>query len=338
MLKLEGIAHAFSNAPVLQDINLEVESGEIFCLLGPSGCGKTTLLRTVAGLIVPDDGNIWFDGQALRALPVHERDFGFMFQDFALFPHLNVADNVGFGLKMRGDKTKNSRVRDVLRIVDLQDFAHRDLVGLSGGEKQRVALARSLAPQPRLLMLDEPLGSLDAALRNQLAIDLRRIIKSVGLTALYVTHDQQEAFALADRLAVMNAGRLEQIDTPEAIYQRPVTEFVARFLGLNNIAPVLHYAEGQTITALGDFPGLHPATKILLHPMGLRLVDSHISMPTFSGRVVQRIFMGDVYRLSVLHESGVRLDFKVPAVTPDLPAIDALVQVSIDPAMIVPLA
>ena len=240
MLVLDGISISFGVNRVLEDLSLHVQQGEIMCLLGPSGCGKTTLLRVVAGLEHAGAGDVRVDGQSILNVPVHQRGFGLMFQDFALFPHLNVAENIAFGLKMQGTppNERETRIQDVLEMVGLGDFQQRDVSQLSGGERQRVALARSLAPNPRLLMLDEPLGSIDAALRERLILDLRSIIKQVGLTAIYVTHDQAEAFAVADRIAVMNNGRIEQIDSPQVLYHNPQTIFTARFLGLHNILTV----------------------------------------------------------------------------------------------------
>ena len=208
MLRIKGLSHAYGDIVSLRDVSLEVDEGEILCLLGPSGCGKTTLLRIIAGLETEYDGVISFDDKDIRPVPVHKRGFGLMFQDFALFPHLSVAGNIAYGLKRLGLRREEigEKVGSLLQRVGLEDLEERDVASLSGGQKQRVALARSLAPNPRLLMLDEPLGSLDAQLRDQLALELRRIIKEAGLSAIYVTHDHREAYAVADRIAVMNIG------------------------------------------------------------------------------------------------------------------------------------
>jgi ABC-type Fe3+/spermidine/putrescine transport system ATPase subunit len=237
LLQVSHLSKIFDGKSTLNDVSFEVEAGEIICLLGPSGCGKTTLLRLIAGLETADSGTITFDGQDVQHIPVHQRHFGLMFQDFALFPHKNVWDNVIFGLRMQNlpDKQIQQLGRDALELVGLSGFEQRDVHQLSGGERQRVALARSLAPQPKLLMLDEPLGALDRQLREELMIELRRILQAAHLTSIYVTHDQSEAFAVADRVAVLNAGRLEQIDTPQGLYAQPASEFVARFLGMPNV-------------------------------------------------------------------------------------------------------
>ncbi len=236
LLQVQHLQKSFT-APVLDDVSFDVSAGEIVCLLGPSGCGKTTLLRIIAGLETADAGTVTFQGRDLRAVPVHQRGFGFMFQDFALFPHKNVWDNVIFGLRMQHQALDQIRRQGqhALELVGLSGFEQRDVNLLSGGEKQRVALARSLAPQPQLLMLDEPLGSLDRQLREELMIEVRGILKAAHLTSIYVTHDQAEAFAVADRVVIMNAGHIEQIGTPTEVYARPASEFVARFLGLPNL-------------------------------------------------------------------------------------------------------
>jgi ABC-type Fe3+/spermidine/putrescine transport system ATPase subunit len=237
LLQVSHLSKTFDAKLILDDVSLGIDASEIVCLLGPSGCGKTTLLRIIAGLESVDSGTITFDGRDVQSVPVHQRNFGLMFQDFALFPHKNVWDNVIFGLRMQdlpADQIQQLG-REALDMVGLIGFEKRDVHQLSGGERQRVALARSLAPKPKLLMLDEPLGALDRQLREELMIELRRILKAAHLTSIYVTHDQAEAFAVADRVAIMNAGRVEQIDTPQAIYQHPATEFVARFLGMPNL-------------------------------------------------------------------------------------------------------
>jgi ABC-type Fe3+/spermidine/putrescine transport system ATPase subunit len=258
MALLEVIRVSKSFAPdtaAVRNVSIAVEEGEILCLLGPSGCGKTTLLRTVAGLEIPDRGEILFDGRNLAGVKPHERGFGMMFQDFALFPHKNVRDNVAFGLRMHGLPAPEitSRVAQMLSLVDMAGFEERAIAGLSGGEQQRVALARALAPGPRLLMLDEPLGALDRALRERLMLDVRAILKRIGMTAIYVTHDQTEAFAVSDRLAVMNAGQIEQVGSPQAVYARPATPFVAQFLGFRNLLPGRVREGGIVETDVGLF-------------------------------------------------------------------------------------
>jgi ABC-type Fe3+/spermidine/putrescine transport system ATPase subunit len=333
MLSIRGITKTFEHNPVLRGLDLDVADGELLCLLGPSGCGKTTLMRIVAGLETADTGDVRLDGASILDIPVHRRDFGLMFQDFALFPHLNVAQNVAFGLKMRklpADEQQR-RVREVLELVGLSGFERRDVAQLSGGERQRVALARSLAPRPRLLMLDEPLGSLDAALRERLVIDLRDVIKRIGLTALYVTHDQREAFAIADRIALMNAGRFEQIASPQTLYRQPRTVFAAQFLGLNNIIPIQSRQNGQALTPLGTFPLSDQADALLLHPDGIKVADG------LAGIVEEAIFQGDSHRVTLRFEDGLLLTFKLPARGSTLPRPGDTLSIRIDPACVIPL-
>lgn len=340
MLVVRNISITFDGQTVLDNVSLEARQGEILCMLGPSGCGKTTLLRIIAGLERPDSGDIWCDGQSITTTPVHTRGFGLMFQDFALFPHMTVAQNVAFGLRMRGRPDVQGRIQEVLKLVGLSGFENRDVARLSGGERQRVALARSLAPEPRLLMLDEPLGSLDATLRSKLVLELRWIIKEAGLTAIYVTHDQEEAFAIADRVAIMNAGTIEQVDVPEVIYHRPVTVFAARFLGLNNIVPVLN-ADGRLLkTPVGIYESDSHAPYLLLHPAGVKLAEMRTDSvrTSISGIVSERIFQGDSYRLVVTHDSQTSITLTVPSYAAHVPETGNRIELIIDPGAVVPLA
>lgn len=238
-LQFIGISKLYDGAPLLHDISFDVAAGELLCLLGPSGTGKTTLLRIIAGLEEADAGRVLLEGKDMKNVPPHERGFGMMFQDLALFPHRSVFENVAFGLRMKNasEPEIKTRVNETLELVglDAARFARRDVNHLSGGEQQRVALARTLAPRPRLVMFDEPLGALDRILREDLVNELRHLLKRLHMTALYVTHDQDEAFAIADRLALLNEGRIQQIGTPLELYQHPANAFVARFMGLTNL-------------------------------------------------------------------------------------------------------
>ncbi len=278
LLEVTHITKSYPGLPVLHDVSLTADEGEIVCLLGPSGCGKSTLLRIVAGLEAPDAGRVTFAGVDLAATPAHRRGFGLMFQDYALFPHRDVAANVAFGLRMQGRPPVEiaARVREMLALVNLAGYERRRVVELSGGEQQRVALARSLAPRPRLLMLDEPLGALDRSLREQLMNELRVILKGVGVTALYVTHDQEEAFAVADRVLIMRAqpeaslgGWIEQEGTPSEVYRRPATPYVARFLGFRNLLEGRVLGEPGGTRRNSEDSSLSPRTPAPLLPCPL---------------------------------------------------------------------
>ena len=255
-LTVAGVSVGFDGTPVLDGVDLAVAPGEVVVLLGPSGCGKTTLLRAVAGLEPTLAGTISWDGIDLAGVPPHERGFGLMFQDHALFPHRDVAGNVGFGLRMAGmpEAHRDERVGRVLDLVGLSGFGPRSVATLSGGEAQRVALARSLAPGPRLLMLDEPLGSLDRALRDRLVDELGILLRRLGQAAIHVTHDHDEAFTLADRIAVMAEGRIARIGTPAAVWSDPRTVAVARSVGHRNLVSL--GADGScALGRLGSGPG-----------------------------------------------------------------------------------
>jgi ABC-type Fe3+/spermidine/putrescine transport system ATPase subunit len=341
VLKVSHIFKAYPDLPVLHDVSFDVPQGEIMCLLGPSGAGKSTLLRIVAGLERQDAGRVSFDGQDLAHLPVHERRFGLMFQDFALFPHKDVFGNVAFGLRMEGRPAAeiNRRVDDALALVRLAGYERRRVTELSGGEQQRVALARSLAPDPRLLMLDEPLGSLDRTLREQLMNELPSILKEVGLTALYVTHDQGEAFAIADRVLIMRprldlgqGGHIEQAGTPQEVYRQPATRFVAEFLGFHNLVTGCVRSSATVVTVetpigrlIAGAAGLPCApgdqVTVLIRPEGAGVrpaaagVCAAGSMEDnlLPGRLVARSFRGSFYLVQTVHAGGVQMTWEIPA-------------------------
>lgn len=255
-LEISEISKSFSDGYAVQSVSLTAERGEIVGLLGPSGCGKTTLLRLVAGLEQPDSGSISFDGVPLDGLPPRERGFGLMFQDLALFPHMDVVGNVSFGMRMQKLPKEDIRVRvdELLGLVDLTGYGHRKMHELSGGERQRVALARSLAPEPKLLMFDEPFGSLDRGLRESLQIEVRAILKKIGVTSVYVTHDRDEAFAMADSIVVMDKGSVVQAGTAQELFRSPKSELVARSLGLKNVMMGTLEASGEVLTPIGKLP------------------------------------------------------------------------------------
>jgi ABC-type Fe3+/spermidine/putrescine transport system ATPase subunit len=248
MLEVRDIYKTYENQPLLNGVSFSVSPGETVCLLGASGSGKSTLLRIIAGLERPESGQILWDGQDLASTPPHLRDFGVVFQDYALFPHLTVEENVAFGLKMRNlpEKEVRSRTVESLDMVDLAGFEHRGVTDLSGGEQQRVALARALAPRPRLLMFDEPLGALDRTLKDQVLGELRSILHLTRVPAIYVTHDQEEAFTLADRILLLHGGRIVQAGAPAELWRAPASAWVAGFLEMGNIV------QGTVVSRDGD--------------------------------------------------------------------------------------
>ena len=351
-LSARGISKAYPGLPVLKEASFDVAPGEIICLLGPSGCGKTTLLRIVAGLEAPDTGTVTFEGRNLADIPAHRRGFGFMFQDYALFPHMDVAGNVAFGLRMAGLPAAeiSRRVGEMLRLVALDGYENRRVVELSGGEQQRVALARSLAPRPRLLLLDEPLGALDRALREQLMNELRAILKRVGVTALYVTHDQEEAFAVADRVLIMRArpeqgegGWIEQEGAPAEVYRHPQTEYVARFLGFHNLLPATVLADGpghRVATPVGELFARDgdagwtagAAATALIRPEAARVCAAGCQGENVvAATLLSSSFRGSYFLVRVAHAGGTVLTCEVPASDPDLPAVGEALALRLDP-------
>ena len=314
MLRVEALEVRYGDTVALDGIDLVVEDGEVVSVLGPSGSGKSTLLRAVAGLEPPVHGRVAWDGDDLTGVPPHRRQLGLMFQDHTLFPHRDVLGNVAFGLRMHGVPSAQAAARagELLTLVGLAGYEHRRVAELSGGEQQRVALARAIAPAPRLLMLDEPLGSLDRALRERLMVELRDLFTRLGLTSLYVTHDHDEAFALADRVAVMHDGRIEQLGSPVEVWEHPANEFVAGFLGYN------------VTDALGG-------GRVAVRPDSLR-VDPE---GPIAGVVTARTFRRDHFLLEVKVADGPSLEV---AVTGDrIPATGDPVRLAADPAAIVPL-
>ncbi len=319
MLAVEHISKSFGDTAALHDLTLSVAAGEIVAILGPSGCGKSTLLQVIAGLLTPDRGDIRWEGNSQLQVPTHRRGFGLMFQDYALFPHRNVFENIAFGLRMMGLSRPEiqRRVSELLQQVGLPGLETRDVNTLSGGEQQRVALARALAPKSRLLMLDEPIGSLDRTLRDRLLVELRAVLQREGLTVLYVTHDQQEAFAIADRIVVLRAGHVAQIGTPQQIYRQPASKFVARFLGMNNILIgqletcnselCLHLPFGSF--PIGDSLALATGAEevcVLLPPASAELASEGDG---FVATVTSHTFRGSVSEVSVQPASGLPLQF-----------------------------
>jgi iron(III) transport system ATP-binding protein len=270
-LSLRNISKRYGDQRAVADLSLDIERREFFGLLGPSGCGKTTTLRLLAGLETPDEGRIEFDGRDITALSPERRGFGMVFQNYALFPHLNVFENVAFGLRARKRSKPEiaERVRDALALVQLPGFERRPVTELSGGQQQRVAIARAISIEPALLLFDEPLSNLDVALREETRGELRDLVTKLGLTAVYVTHDQEEAFALCDRISVMSEGRILQTGAPRELYERPALTTVARFLGRNNL--ILARRLSSSDEPVGKFKTIDGEHTLLVPTAGERL-------------------------------------------------------------------
>jgi putative spermidine/putrescine transport system ATP-binding protein len=300
-IRLEGCRKTFDNGTVaLHSLDLEIHPGETLAILGPSGCGKTTTLRLIAGLEQPDSGRVLFGEQDVTTLPIERRDVGMVFQNYALFPNLDVAGNITYGLKIRGvpKAERSTRCAELLELVGLQAHGRRAVHELSGGQRQRVALARALAPRPRVLLLDEPLAALDAQLRERLRSELDQLLRHLGITAVFVTHDQGEAMALGHRILVMEQGRAAQLASPQAIYQQPANAFVAGFIGHLNAFPVLgRSAFGLTVQG-GDLPWNAASVPDTLYcrPEHLRIAQGSGSL---RGRLLAQFFQGAHSRLLV---------------------------------------
>lgn len=318
-LELQNLTRRFGHSLALDGASLEVLPGEIVALLGPSGCGKTTTLRIIAGFETADAGSVSLAGRDLMRLPPHSRDIGLVFQDYALFPHMNVEDNIAYGLRRRGmaKAERSQRVDEMLGLVRLQGYAKRRPSQLSGGQQQRVALARALAIAPRLLLLDEPLSNLDAKLRETLQSELRQILSTVATTTLIVTHDQEEAMALADRIAIMKNGRVLQIGAPREVYDDPADRFVGEFLGQSLWLD--GYIDGQTfVTSSGTrLPCIPPSRRAaaygaLIRPECLRLGPAAAAGANLPGRLVGRRFHRHAVLAELLIEERARVLLEVP--------------------------
>ena len=337
LLEVSNLNKAYPDGWTLSDVTFEVEEGEILYLLGPSGSGKTTLLRLIAGLESPGSGSVSVNGNDVTRMPPHRRGFGLMFQEYALFPHKDVFGNVAFGLRM-ADWPRNeleARVEEMLDLVGLSGLEHRDVSQLSGGERQRVALARSLAPQPRLLMLDEPLGALDRTLRERLMEELPAILKGVGVTTIAVTHDQEEAFAVADRVAVMRAGRLVQRGTPEDVYRCPASAWVARFFGLTNLFPAQVVGPAEVESPFGKLQVEEDEewkegakATLLVRPEAAQMDEATVNR--VEGEVIERIFHGSYYQIELALSGDVTLALEWPMGSP-APEKGASVTLTLDP-------
>ena len=312
MIRLNDIVVKFGDFTALHNINVHVKEGEFFTFLGPSGCGKTTTLRTLTGFIEPVEGSVLANGKDITHVPIEERNIGIVFQSYALFPHLSVYDNVAFGLRTRKmDKDLiDKKVREILEVCGLTELADRFPKQMSGGQRQRVALARALVIEPKLLLLDEPLSNLDAKLRLSMRVEIKRLQKRLGITTLFVTHDQEECFSISDKVAVMNGGVIEQFDTPENIYKRPATEFVARFIGFENFLELAKKQDGvytapdgsEFLTSMDldceKFAGT-------IRPDDICLADDVQTENVLSGKIGVRTFLGKSYQYEVETSAGV---------------------------------
>jgi putative spermidine/putrescine transport system ATP-binding protein len=319
-VRLEELRRSYGDVHALDGLSLTIAPGRMLALLGPSGCGKTTALRALAGLEEVDSGRVVVGGRDLTWVPASRRDMGMVFQAYSLFPHLTALENVAFGLRMRrvGTAERRRRAGEALELVGLSPLAYRYAGEMSGGQQQRVALARALAIRPSVLLLDEPLSALDARVRTQLREEIRRIQLEVGTTAVFVTHDQEEALAIADQVGVMNAGRLEQLAAPQEVYDRPVTPFVAEFVGLTSRVPAT-IRDGRASTAGGDLPLLPGSieggsVEVLVRPEAV-LVSGDETSSGAPGRVVHTSFLGALARVTLATNAGELLA--------QLPAVDA---------------
>lgn len=299
------------NKNILKGLNLDVEKGELISLLGPSGCGKTTTLRVVGGFVEAGKGKFLLNGEDLTSTPVHKRNFGFVFQSYALFPHLNVYDNVAFGLKLRKWKQAEieEKVKNILAICDLTEFTRRFPREMSGGQRQRVALARALVIEPELLLLDEPLSNLDAKLRISMRVEIKRLQKQLGITTLFVTHDQEECFSISDKVAVMNHGVIEQYDTPETIYSRPRTEFVARFIGFENFLTLSKTGDKQYKADTGMPFFVESERKFnqcigAIRPEDIEIAEESRTTNILEGIIGVSTFLGKSYQYEVASPLG----------------------------------
>lgn len=332
IISLQNIAVSFDGEPVLKDFNLSIRDGEFVTLLGPSGCGKTTTLRIIGGFVRPDSGDVFFNGVKINELPPHKREVNTIFQKYALFPHLNVYDNVAFGMRVHGKKESQvkSTVHEMLNMVNLNGFAHRNVNLLSGGQQQRVAIARALANEPKVLLLDEPLGALDLKLRKDMQVELKKIQQKTGITFVFVTHDQEEALSMSDTVVVMDKGIIQQIGTPQDIYNEPKNAFVADFIGESNILDGIMHADFQAEFAGHQFrcvdKGFQPdePVDVVIRPEDIDVVqpdESHLS-----GTVVSVNFRGVHYEIIV----DVR-GFKWMIQSTDFQTVGARIGLSIQP-------
>jgi spermidine/putrescine transport system ATP-binding protein len=317
-VRLDDVTKHFDGVIAVDGLTLEIPTGSFFALLGPSGCGKTTTLRMIGGFEEPDTGTIYLGEQPVTGLPPHKRDVNTVFQSYALFPHLTIFENVAFGLRRKGVKGAqlNGRVGEILEMVDLAGMERRKPRQLSGGQQQRVALARALVNNPQVLLLDEPLGALDLKLRKQMQLTLKQIQHEIGITFVHVTHDQEEAMTMADAIAVMNHGRIEQLGPPEELYERPRTSFVARFLGASNLLPgtveddrAVRLESGGAVQVGSALPPRGSRVAVGIRPEKLRPGPAQHEANTLAGTVTERSYVGVATQYLVETPDGVVMVF-----------------------------
>ena len=343
-LVLRGLAKNYRDVPVVRGVDLAAASGEFIALLGPSGCGKTTVLRMIAGLIEPSGGQVLIGGHDVTPLPAHKRKLGLVFQSYALFPHLSVFDNVAFGLRRQGVRGEalRKRVDEALALVRLTPLAERLPRQLSGGQQQRVALARSVAPRPNILLLDEPLSNLDAALRDEMQFEIKRLQRALGITSLFVTHDQAEALSMSDLVCVLDQGVVQQIGVPDEIYRKPANAFVAGFIGRSNRlrgridaydggGTRVRVAGGATLVSAQRRDPIGADVEIIIRRQAVR-VTADASSAGLAGTIVMRSFSGERIERVVRLEGGAELIAECDiGAHQDDPPVGAAVRVSIDP-------
>ena len=305
IIKLKNISISFDDEQIIDNMNLYIRDKEFITFLGPSGCGKTTTLRIIAGFLQPDSGEVIFDGKVINDVPPHQRQLNTIFQRYALFPHLNVYENIAFGLRLqkKSDKEIKETVTEMLALVNLKGFERRNISSLSGGQQQRVAIARALAVKPKILLLDEPLGALDLKLRKDMQVELKNIQKRLGITFIYVTHDQEEALSMSDTIVVMNGGKIQQIGTPLDIYNEPKNAFVADFIGESNIIEGVMRADfwvemaGNKFKCLDKGFGVDEEVDVVVRPEDVDIVKAEDGM--ISGKVTSITFKGVHYEIIV---------------------------------------
>jgi len=346
-IRLDAVVRTFGSVRAVDEISVTIAAGEFFTVLGPSGCGKTTLLRMIAGFADVERGSIWFGKQRIDQLPAHRRNIGMVFQSYAVFPNLTVEQNVAYGLKARkvGRQETRDRVGEALALVRLPGYGARWPHELSGGQLQRVAIARSLVIRPAVLLFDEPLSNLDAQLRTHMRVEIRELQRSLGLTTVYVTHDQEEALAISDRIAVLRHGRIEQVALPETIYRTPSTAFVAEFMGMTNMLPgVVGGFDGTATTVQAGGVAFQvsgqigaPGCQVLLsiRPETMRVVDRpDAGGPTLVARLLLREFLGPILRLHAALPDGTPVRVAVLGGQPTPQSADGTLRLAYDPAQI----